>query len=133
MGWQAPPLPTRRLGAGACPPESHRSGRRRRSSAVPLRRSNNRGRGEARPPASAGAGNRNPSPPPLPSPPLRGAGGDTHAGLALRTARGRQYGARRLPARLAAQTQRVCAWLSRVVSFWGVSVRSRGLCSAMPQ
>lgn len=116
------------------PPESHRSGRRRRSSAVPLRRSNNRGRGEARPPASAGAGNRNPSPPPLPSPPLRGAGGDTHAGLALRTARGRQYGARRLPARLAAQTQRVCAWLSRVVSFWGgVSVRSRGLCSAMPQ
>ena len=66
-GWQAPPLPTRRLGAGACPPESHRSGRRRRSSAVPHRRSNNHGRGEARPPASAGAGNRNPSPRPLPS------------------------------------------------------------------
>ena len=64
-----------------------RSGRRRRSSAVPLRRSNNRGRGEARPPASAGAGNRNPSPPPLPSPPLRGAGGDKRGSPARLTHR----------------------------------------------
>ena len=82
-----------------------RSGRRRRSSAVPLRRSNNRGRGEARPPASAGAGNRNPSPRPLPS-----AAPEVTSGahlLALRTAGCRQYGARRLPACLAAQTQRV--------------------------
>ena len=104
-GWQAPPLPTRRLGAGACPPESHRSGRRRRSSAVPLRRSNNRGRGEARPPASAGAGNRNPSPCPLPSAAPAVTSGARL--LALRTAGCRQYGAWRLPARLAAQTQRV--------------------------
>ena len=118
-GWQAPPLPTRRLGAGACPPESHRSGRRRRSSAVPLRRSNNRGRGEARPPASAGVGNRNPSPRPLPSAAPAVTSG-AHL-LTLHTAGCRQYGARRLPARLAAQTQRVCAWLSRVVSFWGGS------------
>lgn len=103
----APHPPARSRG----PPESHRSGRRRRSNAVPHHRSN---AGAERP---ASAGNCCPSPPPTSSssPALRarGAGGDgreavQHAGLACSPyAPWQAVRRRRLPARLAAQTQRV--------------------------
>lgn len=126
----APHPPARSRG----PPESHRSGRRRRSNAVPHHRSN---AGAERP---ASAGNCCPSPPPTSSssPALRarGAGGDgreavQHAGLACSPyAPWQAVRRRRLPAACSPRGPDAARALwSRVVSFWGGSVRSRGLCS----